>query len=288
MQLLEAGVEHEVGLLNAVTVEQVFVEASTEQALFALVGTTPRTGGLLNHVTAGLSDALATIRRGNEGIARISNLVASAEYVVQTSLGSVINYLDMPTAFVSDLKRLLSAFSDRLNFSEVTRLSDWRAVRSQGERLAGFAGRRVTASAAGASTLNRASIMPQADRELINQTVRLVTIAEWVDVAADIFQAEGKPPTLSGSDIKRQCEEVRALIMTAIVTQRTVMDTRQRTAHQARDVTPDARNDSRLIAALQQLAYQLQSQAGTLIVRCPPRVLRRVTRACNLHLLAFK
>ncbi|MGL9774961.1 MAG: hypothetical protein ACR5LG_16020 [Sodalis sp. (in: enterobacteria)] len=109
---------------------------------------------------------------------------------VQTSLGSVMNYLDMPTAFVSGLKRLLSAFSNRLNFSEVTRLSDWLAVRSQGERLAGFAERRVTASAAGgqggvfASTLNRASIMPQADRELINQTVRLVTIAEWVDVAA--------------------------------------------------------------------------------------------------------
>ncbi|MGL9774960.1 MAG: hypothetical protein ACR5LG_16015 [Sodalis sp. (in: enterobacteria)] len=50
--------------------------------MFAPVGTTPRTGGLLDHVTAGLSDALATIRRrANEGIARISNLVASAEYV---------------------------------------------------------------------------------------------------------------------------------------------------------------------------------------------------------------
>ncbi|WP_438806751.1 hypothetical protein [Sodalis sp. (in: enterobacteria)] len=200
MQLLEAGVEHEVELLNTVTVELVFVEASTEQALFALLGTTPRTGGLLDRVTAGLSVALATIRRGNKGIARISNLVASAEYVVQTSLGSVINYLDMPTAFVFDLKRLLSAFSDRLNFSEVMWLSDWLAVRSQGERLAGFAERRVTASAADgqggvfASTLNRASIMPPGDRGLINQTVRLVTIAEWVDVAADIFQAEKKTP----------------------------------------------------------------------------------------------
>ncbi|MGL9773191.1 MAG: DNA circularization N-terminal domain-containing protein [Sodalis sp. (in: enterobacteria)] len=65
VQLLEAGVEHEVAPLNAVTVELVFVEASTEQALFAPVSTTPRTGGLPDHVTAGLSDALATIRRGN-------------------------------------------------------------------------------------------------------------------------------------------------------------------------------------------------------------------------------
>lgn len=301
VQLLEAGVEHEVEPLNAVTIELVFVEASTEQALFAPVSTTPRTGGLLDSVTAGLSDALAAIRRGNEGIARISNLVASAEYVVQaladevqTSVGSVMNYLDMPTAFVSDLKGLLSAFSDRLNFSEVTRLSDWLAVRSQGERLAGFADRRMTTNVVDgqggvfASTLNRASIMPQADRELINQTVRLVTIAEWVDVAADIFQAEEETPTLSGSDIERLCEEVRGLIVTAIVTQRTVMDTRQRTAHQTRDVTPDVRNDSQLIAALQQLAYQLQSQARTLIVRRPQRVLRQVTRACNLHLLAFE
>ncbi|MGL9773192.1 MAG: hypothetical protein ACR5LG_02445 [Sodalis sp. (in: enterobacteria)] len=73
----------------------------------------------------------------------------------------MMNYLDMPTAFVFDLKKLLSTFSDRLNFSEVPRLSDCLAVRSQGERLAGFAERRVTASAAGgqggvfASTLNR-------------------------------------------------------------------------------------------------------------------------------------
>lgn len=37
VQLLEAGVEHEVEPLNAVTVELVFVEASTEQALFAPV-----------------------------------------------------------------------------------------------------------------------------------------------------------------------------------------------------------------------------------------------------------
>lgn len=81
---------------------------------------------------------------------------------------------------------------------------------------------------------------------------------------------------------------MRGLIVTAIVTQRSVMDTRQRTAHQASDVTPGARNDSQLIAALQQLACQLQSQARTLIVRRPPRVLRQVTRACNLHLLAFE
>ncbi|WP_438807166.1 hypothetical protein [Sodalis sp. (in: enterobacteria)] len=72
------------------------------------------------------------------------------------------------------------------------------------------------------------------------------------------------------------------------MTQRTVMDTQQCTAHQVRDVAPDGRNDSRLIAALQQLVYQLQSQARTLIVRRPPRVLRRVIQACNLHLLAFE
>ncbi|WP_041866734.1 hypothetical protein [Sodalis glossinidius] len=274
VQLLEAGVEHEVKPLNAVTVELVFVEASTEQALFAPVSSVPRTGSLLDSVTAGLSDALATIQRGNGGIARISNLVASAEYVVQaladevqTSLGRVMNYLDMPTAFVSDLKGLLSAFSDRLNFSEVTRLSDWLAVRSQGERLAGFAERRMTANASHnpdgvfASTLNRASIMPQADRELINQTVRLVTIAEWVDVARISFRRKRRRRRFPAA-ILNACEEVRALIVTAIVTQRAVMDTRQRTAHQTHDVTPDARNDSRLITALHLLAFEWYGEAA--------------------------
>lgn len=76
-----------------------------------------------------------TLRGVQQDIARVSNIIASAEYVVnalasevQTAIGSALNYLDYPTAFIGDLKHLTGAFTDRLSLSEASRLSDWNAL----------------------------------------------------------------------------------------------------------------------------------------------------------------
>jgi len=301
VQFLEAGVEHEVEPLNAVTVELVFIEATTEQALFATVYPETSTDSLLDTVKKGFSDTMSIIKQAQDGIARVSNIIASAEYVVQSlanevqsTIGSVMNYLDYPAAFVSDIKTLLSAFTDRLDFSEVTRLSDWQAVRSLGNAAVSLPEQRITSpesmnsDGVFASTLRRASIMPQTDRDLVVQVVRLTTISEWVEAAAEIFLSESETPTLSATDIERITNDVRSLIVEAIGAQRTMLANRQQVAQSVDGITPDMRNDAAQIKALQALAYSLQTLARSVIVLLPPLIQREVTRRCNLHLIAYE
>ncbi|HGM6761442.1 DNA circularization protein [Serratia ureilytica] len=301
VQFLEAGVEHEVEPLNAVTVELVFIEATTEQALFATVYPETSTDSLLDSVKKAFSDTMGWIKQAQDAMGRVSNIIASAEYVVQSlaneiqsTIGSALNYLDYPAAFVSDLKTLLSAFTDRLDFNEVTRLTDWQAVRALGKQVITLQDNRFTVSQSTdsggvfVSTLHRASIMPQEDRDLVNQVVRLAVISEWVEVAADIMQAESETPTLSATDIERITNDVRSLIVEAIQVQRSMMATRQQQAQQALGVTQDISNDAAQIAELQAFAYTLQQLARGVILTLPPLVRREVKRACNLHLLAFE
>ncbi|NIH11271.1 MAG: DNA circulation protein [Serratia symbiotica] len=301
VQFLEAGVEHEVEPLNAVTVELVFIEATTEQALFATVYPETSTDGLLDSVKKGFSDTMGWIKQGQDAMGRVSNIIASAEYVVQSlaneiqsTLGSALNYLDYPAAFVSDLKTLLSAFTDRLGFNEVTRLTDWQVVRALGKQVITLQDNRFTASHSAdsggvfVSTRHRASIMPQEDRDRVNQVVRLTVISEWVEVAADIMQYESETPTLAATDIERITHDVRSLIVEAIQVQRSMMATRQQQAQLTYGVTQDISNDAAQIAELQAFAYTLQTLARGVILTLPPLVRREVKRACNLHLLAFE
>ncbi|WP_164033882.1 DNA circularization protein [Serratia marcescens] len=301
VQFLEAGVEHEVEPLNAVTVELVFIEATTEQALFATIYPETSTDSLLDTVKKAFSDTMGWIKQAQDAMGRVSNIIASAEYVVQSlaneiqsTISSALNYLDYPAAFVSDLKTLLSAFTDRLDFNEVTRLTDWQAVRALGKQVITLQDNRFTVSQSAdsggvfVSTLHRASIMPQEDRDLVNQVVRLAVISEWVEVAADIMQYESETPTLSATDIERITNDVRSLIVEAIQVQRSMMATRQQQAQQALGVTQDISNDAAQIAELQAFAYTLQQLARGVILTLPPLVRREVKRACNLHLLAFE
>ncbi|TXE27152.1 DNA circulation protein [Serratia marcescens] len=300
VQFLEAGVEHEVEPLNAVTVELVFIEATTEQALFADAVQDVDSSGLVATAQKYFGDAVNALKTVQDDIARVSNIVASAEYVVQslatevqTTIGSALDFLDYPTAFVSDMSTMLSSFSAALPFGVSTRLSDWNAVRSVGNDLAGFPGKRFTAQqtmasgAVFASTLNRASVMPQDDRDLIDQTIRLTTVGEWCDVATDILAMESAVPSLSARDIESITNDVRSLISDAIQAQRTVMATAQTQAVNSDTATPDLRTGATLVGQLQTLAYALQKQARSLILARPPLIQRVVTRPCNLHMLAF-
>lgn len=299
-QFLEAGVEHLVEPLNAVTVELVFVEAGLEQALFADVHHQADGTDLVAATQKYFGDAVTMLQTLNDDIARVTNIIASAEYVVQslatevqTTVGGALNLLDYPTAFVSEMRNLLLTFSTALPFGVASRLSDWNAVRALGDDLATFPQRRLTVQqsrdpgAVFASTLNRASIMPQADRDLVAQTVRLTTVAEWSEVISNVMIWEVDAPALSSPDIEEMVDEVRSLIAEAIQTQRQRMVARQAEALAQNAATPDLQTETTLIGELQSLAFTLQRQARALILARPPLIPRTVTRACNIHLLAF-
>ncbi|WP_312836784.1 DNA circularization N-terminal domain-containing protein [Pantoea sp.] len=301
VQFLEAGVFHEVEPVNAVTVDLVFVESGKPDALFATAHYEADGDSIFDSAISWFGDAMDTLRDIQQDIARVTNIIASAEYVVntlasevQSTIGSTLNYLDYPTAFISDLKHLTGAFTDRLSLSEASRLSDWNALTGLKDTMLTLPAQRTTAQqtmssgSVFASTLRRASVMPQNDTEMINQAIRLVAVSEMTDTASDIFVNETASPTLSSTDIERITGDVRTLIVEAIAAQRASVSARMATAERAQTGTPDTRQDQAIIAALQESAWHLQEQARGLILALPPLVQRQVTRRCNLPLLAFE
>jgi prophage DNA circulation protein len=301
VQFLEAGIFHDVEPINAVTVELVFVESGQPQALFATTEVEAAGDGILGNAVSWFGDALDTMRDIQEDIARVTNIVATAEYVVgaladevQSTIGSALNYLDYPTAFASDIKGLLGAFTDRLTLSEASRLSDWQALTGLATTLLALPAQRFTDSqiissgSVFASTLRSASVMSASDTTLITQTLRLVAISEMVDTASDICVAESESPTLAATDIERITSDVRALIVDALAAQRNSVAERDTSAATLRTGTPDTTTDVAIIDGLQSTAWQLQEQARALILTLPPLTVRRVTRRCNLALLAFE
>lgn len=301
VQFLEAGVFHEVEPVNAVTVDLVFVKSGQPDALFATQHFEADGSSILDSAVSWFGGAMDALRGVQQDIARVSNIIASAEYVVnalasevQTTIGSALNYLDYPTAFIGDLKHLTGAFTDRLSLSEASRLSDWNALTGlKGVMLTLPAQRSVrqqtmSAGSVFASTLRRASVMPESDVAMIDQAVRLVAIAEMTDTASDILVSETASPTLSSTDIERITGDVRSLTLQAIAAQRISVAERQRDAVRDQAGTPDTRPDEAIITALQQSAWHLQEQARALILLLPPLIQRQVTRRCNLPLLAFE
>ncbi|MFN1149936.1 DNA circularization protein [Serratia liquefaciens] len=127
-QFLEAGVEKEAETMDGVSVELVFVEAGTEQALFPAASADRAAESVFttgNHLLDGAASAFAVgmkkLEQVQEGVQRINTLVAQGEYLlgsvreeIQATTASISNLLDTPTALVSDLKSLLGAFSDGL------------------------------------------------------------------------------------------------------------------------------------------------------------------------------
>ncbi|MCX8957229.1 DNA circulation protein [Erwinia psidii] len=301
VQFLEAGVFHEVEPVNAVTVDLVFVESGQPDALFATAHYEADGDSILDSAIVWFGDAMDRLRGIQQDIARVTNIIASAEYVVnalasevQSTVGSALNYLDYPTAFVSDLKHLTGAFTDRLSLSEASRLSDWSALTGLKDTLLALPAQRTTrqqtisSGSVFASTLRRASVMPQNDTDMIVQAIRLAVVSEMTDAASDIFVSEAESPSLSCTDIERITDDVRNLIVDAIAAQRASVSARVTAAERTLTATPDTRQDQAIIAALQESAWQLQEQARGLILALPPLVQRQVTRRCNLPLLAFE
>jgi len=94
-----------------------------------------------------------------------------------------------------------------------------------------------------ASTLRRASVMPQSDTEMINQAIRLVAVSEMTEMASDIFVNETASPTLSSTYIEQITGDVGAMIVEAIAAQTASVSTRVATAVREQTGTPDTRQD---------------------------------------------
>lgn len=141
-QFLEAGVEKEAETMDGVSVELVFIEAGTEQALFPVASAGRAAESVFttgNHLLDGAVSAFAAgmkkLEQVQEGVQRINTLVAQGEYLlgsvreeIQATTASISNLLDTPTALVSDLKSLLGTFSDGLVLTAVGAASSLQPI----------------------------------------------------------------------------------------------------------------------------------------------------------------
>ncbi|SMG61883.1 Mu-like prophage DNA circulation protein [Cedecea sp. NFIX57] len=305
-RFMSAGVEKQVEPLNAVTVELVFTEAGTEQALFATASANQApesifsTGNhLLDSAASAFSTAMKDIRKLENGVERINTIIAQGEYLlgevrgeIQGAVASVSNLLDTPSALISDLKGMLGTFSDTLNLTGESVKSDWQ----QATHLAGKVLSLPTAwiNARSVTTITRPFALPlsqvtavrASDTQLLTRTARLVTVSELAAVATTIMQNEVAAPALTSTWIEAIVNDVRRPVMTALRETRAAMQQDITTAALA-GFTADTRTHSAIISDLQRTAWTLQAQAMGLIQQRPPLITRPVTRRANLHLLAF-
>jgi prophage DNA circulation protein len=309
-QLVNVGIEHEIEPLNAVTVELNFIEATTEQALFtetyaeSLTDTVNSlTDGMLGSAAAAFADAVNTLNTVKQDVARVTNILSTAQYVItsledniKTTVGSTLDLFSYPGVFVNDVKSLTTTFTDSLSLISSTVVSDFEATQTLclgaialPEQLASMQNFSTSASGDGvfASPLTRASIMPQSDRRLVTQTTRLTVLTELAEVASDIFLTQSTEPTLSTQQVERLTNNVRSMIEDAIIGQREIIADKISAGISDGNTTADTDVDASLVSQLQALAYSIQAQARSLILTLPPLVTRSVTRACNVHLLAF-
>jgi prophage DNA circulation protein len=309
-QLVNVGIEHEVEPLNAATVDLFFIEATTEQALFTETyaeSLTDKindlTDGILGGAMSAFADTVNTLHLVQNEVARVTNIIATAEYVitsleedVKTTVGGVVNLLDTPAVFVSDVKSLMTTFTDSLSLVSSTIMSDFEAVNTlclgaiaYPDSLASMQNFSTGSTSSGvfASPLTRASIMPASDRLFVTQTTRLTVVTELAEVASDIFLTQSTEPTLSTQQVERLTNTVRSMIQDAITAQRQVIDNKIDAAMASGNTTANIDTDNALIGQLQALAYNVQTQARSLILTLPPLITRSVTRPCNVHLLAF-
>ncbi|KNC91100.1 DNA circularization protein [Trabulsiella odontotermitis] len=306
-QFLEAGVEKHVEPLDAVTVELVFIESGTEQALFAAASADEAaqsislTGNdLLDEAASDFASALQAMKDLKNGLEQINNVVAEAEYLLQTVEGEVqgtvsafSNLLDTPAAFVSDLKSVLDTFSDSLTLTGASISASWLSLTRLTTQV--LETPEDYASTQDVTVVSHPFSLPLSqtigviddDTALVTRTAQLVTVTELAEVASTILQNESDSPSQTRTQTERVVNDTRQAIEDAIVTQRAVMQDNIRAASE-QNVTADTRTTAAIIRNLQALAYTLQMQGAALIQRQPLLVTREVVRHCTLSILAFE
>lgn len=305
-QFMTAGVEKQVEPLDAVTVELVFTEAGTEQALFATASANQApesifsTGNhLLDSAASAFSTAMKDIRMLENGAERINTLIAQGEYLlgqvreeIQGAVAGLSNLSDTPSALVSDLKGMLGTFSDSLNLTGDNVKSDWQQATHLAGKVLALPGAWIntrsvtTISKPFALPLSQVTAVRAGDTQLLTRTARLVTVSELAAVATTILQNETAVPALTSTWIEAIVNDVRRSVMTALSETRAAMQHSVTTAARS-GLTADTRTHGAIISDLQRTAWTLQAQAMGLIQQRPPLIIRTVTRRASLPLLAF-
>ncbi|MFZ4216687.1 DNA circularization protein [Enterobacter ludwigii] len=309
VQLLTCAISHKADEVDCARLKMAFVEAAPDQQFFSRQYPTQQadaidlnTDSLLDEALAAWNKMMASLQQLQYTMERYRNLANTAEFMIQ-SLSAQINgvtmsgldYLDEPGKFVSDLKGLMTTFSDSLSFTGNRLTSDWRSLTSMSTAVVAMPAQRARQGVADPNSnggniitvpaMATTSVMPDEDLQQITETSRLTVITELGSTAGMILGGELQTPTLTTDQVSDVLSDVRGFINDAIDAERAREELMQQ-ASLISNTTADTGDNAAIVETLKTLALQLQELARVVILAAPPLVCRVVPGNCNLHLLA--
>ncbi|WP_124076174.1 DNA circularization protein [Burkholderia gladioli] len=234
-----------------------------------------------------LKSAKVGLRRLNALRDLMSDTLGPIKNLVTGFQSTVLDYIDFPRAFASDLIGLVSGVADFRSFDAGLVMSDWSGLLGQADsivKLPGTVAAGSTATIPGTATsvgaapspeaaTSRASQADPADVAVVSALVSAVVATTLASVASAVLANEISEPTLTPDDIESVASDVRDRLQLAIDDARGTVE-----LFDYRDT----------VEALKDTALAIQVLAINVIDQLPPIVTRTVDAPCNLTLLAFR
>lgn len=315
MQFIGAHVAHDAENPDACTLELRFAPSTPSNPFFVekkasqkadtvaqLATDAKQTGASAFETALGLlKDAKAGIRRLSALRDVLSNTLGPIKNLVKGFQSTVLDLLNFPKAFTSDLIGLVSGMTDFRSFDPGMIMSDWggmfdqlssvvklpgAAAKGQSSTIPGTdVASSTVPSAPGAPGLPSPPNVPYrpklpsvvaanaADVSLVTSVVKTVVATTVAEVASDVLANEVSSPVLTPDEIEKITDDTRELIRDAI--------------EEVRNALPLDQSWP-VVEALKDVALATQELAVSVIDARPPIITRTVDAPCNLALLAFR
>ncbi|EKN3985976.1 multidrug DMT transporter permease [Yersinia enterocolitica] len=310
MQVIECQVGHDAENVDYCTVELVFLESKTGNPFFSQDYPTAQADVIFNQVQS-LMDAeqslmdkvLAPLRDAKKLMSKSKALASAALNMllifrgeITGFVGSTMDFVQYPGAFISDLQSAVSLTSQNATSSGSSvsaasaisqtnaTMSDWGESHRQLTEIANL----PTALVSGEKTapVDMPAGVSVADIAELIAMVTIVVAGELAQDAADIFSNEDINSLLSPTEIERIANDTRQFIQTAIDQHRA----------QYADATQDVSSSPTalgiawqpVVEGLKDIALAVQQLAANMITTRPPLIQRQVDSVSNLHLVAHR
>ncbi|MDN7916190.1 DNA circularization protein [Burkholderia cepacia] len=300
MQFLGGHVSHTAENVDACQVELRFAKANPGNPFFtgevatqradatAQVAQTAQDNSVSAFATAmdALKSAKVGLRRLNALRDLMSDTLGPIRSLVTGFRSTVLDYVDFPRAFASDLIGLVSGVTDFRAFDAGLVMSDWSGLLSQMDSIvklpaSASSGETVTIpgtppSAAGNSSIaavSRSRDADPADVAMVSTLVSAVVATTLAGIASDVLANELDKPTLTPDDIESISNDTRTRLQTAI--------------DDMRETLPLVEYRP-VVEPMKDTALAVQELAVDVIDQLPPIVSRTIESPSNLTLISFR
>lgn len=300
MQFLGGHVSHNADDVDACQVELRFAKANPGNPFFtgelatqradatAQVAQTAQDSGVSAFATAmdALKSAKVSLRRLNSLRDLMSDTLGPIRNLVTGFRSTVLDYVDFPRAFASDLIGLVSGVTDFRSFDAGMVMADWNGLRSQMDTIvklpaSSAAGEAVTipgtptstSTSSSTTSVSRSRDADPADVAMVAALVSTVVATTLAGIASDVLANELDTPTLTPDDVESISNDTRTHLQAAID------DARESMA--LVDYRP-------VVEPMKDTALAVQELAVDVIDQLPPIVSRTIDAPANLTLLAFR